>query len=227
MKFSREIEIQKQKKVAEADFPEKFLFALGKMGRNVLKWPQNWFAFEIYNILPLLFAESSIKWNKLPHALIQSDCWILWRSIYLELMGQFLCFFAWRCSPKKSNMLGFCFWMSVSRHDHLWPELSRISRSSFAQTWGCIPGKKIIQNEILSHRMKGVLVQYDYRILWLSVFLDGNKALDFLHRDSNQEQIVCKISTTGWVWPGVPSHDQTCVDIPGLNMVGLRLVWSN
>lgn len=54
MKFSREIEIQKQKKLAEADFPEKFLFALGKMGRNVPKWSQNWFVFEIYNILPLL-----------------------------------------------------------------------------------------------------------------------------------------------------------------------------
>ena len=32
-------------------------------------------------------------------------------------------------------------------------------------------------------------------------------------------------TTTDWVWLGMSSHIQTCLDLPGVNLVGLRVVW--
>ena len=46
----------------------------------------------------------------------------------------------------------------------------------------------------------------------------GNKAvrfLDFLLRDSYSRQIVFKSTTVNWVWPDVPSHAQTCLNVSG------------
>ena len=41
--------------------------------------------------------------------------------------------------------------------------------------------------------------------------------LDFFHRDSDgsKSTTTCKSTTVGWVWPGVPSDAQTCLNLPG------------
>ena len=47
--------------------------------------------------------------------------------------------------------------------------------------------------------------------------------LDFFQRDSNQEKKAYN-TTAGWVWPCMPpSHAQRCLDLPGLNLVGLKV----
>ena len=41
-----------------------------------------------------------------------------------------------------------------------------------------------------------------------------------MHKSSNQGNIiVCKAYTAGWVWPGVPSHAQTRLELQGENLV--------
>ena len=43
--------------------------------------------------------------------------------------------------------------------------------------------------------------------------------LDFLHRDSYQKKITCKITTVGCVWPDVPCHSQTYLGLSGGDFV--------
>ena len=35
------------------------------------------------------------------------------------------------------------------------------------------------------------------------------------------KKIACKTVSTRCVWPGRPSHAQTCLELPGVNLVGL------
>ena len=46
----------------------------------------------------------------------------------------------------------------------------------------------------------------------------------FFHEDNKQGKIACETATTAWVWSGVPSHAQACLDVPGMNLVVLRMV---
>lgn len=50
--------------------------------------------------------------------------------------------------------------------------------------------------------------------------LSFNKIIEFVdHQYLWKERNI----TANWVWPGVPSHTQTCLDIRGVDLVGLRL----
>ena len=39
--------------------------------------------------------------------------------------------------------------------------------------------------------------------------------LDLLHRNSYQTKMRFKNTTVGWVWLGMPSRTQLCLDLPG------------
>ena len=58
---------------------------------------------------------------------------------------------------------------------------------------------------------------FGYQYLWK----DTIKILDILYRNIYQRNIASKGTTVGWVWPGVPSHSQTC-----LNLSGSEFDWS-
>ena len=62
---------------------------------------------------------------------------------------------------------------------------------------------------------------FDYQYLWK----EATRVLDFLYRDNNQRKIVFKTTTAGWMLTCMPSHAQTCVILPGVNLVSLRLIW--
>lgn len=53
---------------------------------------------------------------------------------------------------------------------------------------------------------------------------EATHVLDFFHSNSCEGKIACNTTTIGWVWPGVPSHAQTWLDLIGVNLVGLCLV---
>ena len=48
--------------------------------------------------------------------------------------------------------------------------------------------------------------------------------LDFVHRDSYHDKIVTVIISVGWVMRGMSSLAQTCLDLSGVNLVGMG-VW--
>ena len=48
--------------------------------------------------------------------------------------------------------------------------------------------------------------------------------LDFVHRDSYHGQIATMIISVGWVMPGISNLAQTCLDLSGVNLVGMW-VW--
>ena len=39
---------------------------------------------------------------------------------------------------------------------------------------------------------------------------------DFLHGDIYQGKVAYEATTCGWMYPGMPSHTQTCLDFPGI-----------
>ena len=57
---------------------------------------------------------------------------------------------------------------------------------------------------------------FDHQYFW-----NETKVLDFLRRDSNQRKIGCNTTTPGWVWRDMSSHTQWCLDLPGVNLIGL------
>ena len=54
---------------------------------------------------------------------------------------------------------------------------------------------------------------------------EQNNFLDFLHRDSYQRQLASKGTAVGWVRPSVLSHIQTCLNLSGMTLVGLGVIW--
>ena len=52
--------------------------------------------------------------------------------------------------------------------------------------------------------LKKITILFDHQYL----LKETSHVLDFSHRDSIQEKMICK-ATAGWVWPCVPSHLQT------------------
>ena len=48
----------------------------------------------------------------------------------------------------------------------------------------------------------------DFLIINISGWEQTN-ILDFLHGDSNQQVVVFKTITAGWVWPGMSSYPKT------------------
>ena len=56
---------------------------------------------------------------------------------------------------------------------------------------------------------------FDHQYLWKGT--DG--VLDFLHRDSYKRKKASKSFTIGWVWPGLSSHAQTCLNLSGSRFV--------
>ena len=38
--------------------------------------------------------------------------------------------------------------------------------------------------------------------------------LDFLHGIVHQEKVASETTIFGWVYPGMPNHDQNCLDLP-------------
>ena len=58
-----------------------------------------------------------------------------------------------------------------------------------------------------------IIVQY----LWK----DSIDKLDFLHGDSHYGKVGTETITFCWLWPGMPSHAQMCLDFVGCHW----LVW--
>ena len=95
--------------MTKVSFDAKFLFAL-----NVAKnGPKKEVILSFHKMLWLVFPRSNLKWKTLQslfscanlisdsqaidqNALVEPDCGILWSSIYLEEMPNFLGFFVWR-----------------------------------------------------------------------------------------------------------------------------------
>ena len=46
--------------------------------------------------------------------------------------------------------------------------------------------------------------------------------VDFLHGDIHQEEVVFEVITFGCVCPGIPSHAQTCLDLPRVSLGNFR-----
>ena len=63
-------------------------------------------------------------------------------------------------------------------------------------------------------------IQLDYRIFWSSISLEGipiytaRYTTDFLHGDVPQGKEAFEINTLNWVCSGMPSHAQTCLELP-------------
>ena len=70
--------------------------------------------------------------------------------------------------------------------------------------------------------LKKITILFDHQYL----LKETSHVLDFSHRDSIQEKMICK-ATAGWVWPCVPSHLQTYLDLPGVNWIGVDVVWAH
>ena len=64
---------------------------------------------------------------------------------------------------------------------------------------------------------------FDHQNLWKETI----NVLHFLHADINHGMMVYKTTTNVWIWPDVPSHVYTCLDLLGLNLVGLELEYSH
>ena len=69
------------------------------------------------------------------------------------------------------------------------------------------------------------LVQSGCRILWSSISLEGLDQyfdiFDFLHGDIRQ--VASESIAFGWVYPGIYSHAQTCLDLMRVPLVGLEV----
>ena len=145
-----------KEKIYRSAFSKKVLVC-PKISKKGLRWTQNDGFLTFHKKFSLLFAISNLKWKKLqsptflckPHIrekfwfsvigendLVQSDCRIIWSSISLEGIHQYLSFFAWRCSPRKDNMWGYFLWMGVSRHEQPCPGLHTLSREPFGLVLG-------------------------------------------------------------------------------------------
>ena len=63
---------------------------------------------------------------------------------------------------------------------------------------------------------------FDHQYLWK----ETTNVLDFLHGDVNQRRAACKTTTADWGGGGswMPSHAQTCLYLPMVNLVGLWVV---
>ena len=70
---------------------------------------------------------------------------------------------------------------------------------------------------MLSNAISGF---FDHQYLWKETV----NVLHFLDRDSNPGKTVCKTTTAGRMWPGMPSHAHACLVLAWANLVGLRLV---
>ena len=146
----------KAEKNHRSAFSKKVLVCL-KTSKKGPIWTQNDGFLTFHKHFSLLFAVSNLKWMKLqfpiflckPHIrekiwfsaigendLVQSDCRIIWSSISLEGIHQYLSFFAWRCSPRKDNMSGYFIWMGVSRHEQPCPGLHTLFRGPFGLVLG-------------------------------------------------------------------------------------------
>lgn len=49
---------------------------------------------------------------------------------------------------------------------------------------------------------------------------------DFLHGYILQGKVACETTVFGWVYLGMPSNAQTCLDLPGLPVGSLRVISS-
>ena len=144
----------KAEKIHRSAFSKKVLFC-PKISKKGPRWTQNDGFLTFHKKFSLLFAVSNLKWKKFPtflckphirekfwfsvigeNDLVQSDCRIIWSSISLEGIHQYLSFFAWRCSPRKDNMWGYFLWMGVSRHEQPCPGLHTLSREPFGLVLG-------------------------------------------------------------------------------------------
>ena len=50
---------------------------------------------------------------------------------------------------------------------------------------------------------------FDHQYLWK----ESSDILDFVTGDIHYRKVVTVTTTFGWVWPGRPSHAQTCQDL--------------
>ena len=59
-----------------------------------------------------------------------------------------------------------------------------------------------------------------------TLFININ-VIDFLHRDNNQGKIAFNTFTAGWIRPGLLSHTQAFLDLPGVDLGLFEMLWSH
>ena len=70
-----------------------------------------------------------------------------------------------------------------------------------------------------SNQITGV---FDYQYLRIECI----NFFDFLHGYIRQGKVACETTVFGWVYLGMPSNAQTCLDLPGLPVGSLRVISS-
>ena len=68
----------------------------------------------------------------------------------------------------------------------------------------------INQNLLSSNQITGF---FNHQYLWN----EKVNLLGFLHKDSYEGKIISKTTTVGWVWLGVPNHDQNSLTLSEVN----------
>ena len=92
---------------------------------NNLKWKTLQFSDFLCKLLIWLNSALQVI---VQNAITQSDCRVLWSSIFLEWKRGYPPFCVWRYLPRKGSMWHYYFWLGVSRHYQRQLYLPRLTR---------------------------------------------------------------------------------------------------